>query len=200
MKIIFLFGKPIANSTAYIVSTDGKLQPIGVAGELWVGGDGIGKGYVNRDDLTKKSFIKSPFNSDFIYKTGDLVKYDKYGNIVFINRIDNQVKLRGFRIELGEIDSSILKFKNIKESLTLINKSGNTSSIFSYITSDINIDIDKLKKHLSSSLPKYMMPTEIIQIPAFPVNLNGKIDRKKLPTPKSENKNIIVKPRNEIDK
>ncbi len=192
-------GKPIANSTAYIVSKSGNLQPIGIPGELWVGGDGIGKGYVNRDDLTKKSFIKSPFNSDFIYKTGDLVKYDSFGNICFISRIDNQIKLRGFRIELGEIDSSILKFDNIKESLTIVKKSENTSSIFSYITSDKNIDINELKKYLSKNLPKYMIPNDIIQISSFPLNINGKIDRNLLPVPNIKNNKKNIKPRNEID-
>ena len=168
-------------------------------GELWVGGDGVGKGYINRDDLTEKNFQKSPFNSDFIYKTGDLVKIDSLGNICFIGRIDNQVKLRGFRIELGEIDSTILKYNNIKESLTIIRKIQNSSYIVSYVTSDDYIDTEILKKYLYNNLPKYMIPAEIIQLNSFPLNINGKIDRQALPIPNLSNTKNIVKSRNDID-
>ena len=190
-------GKPIANSTAYIVSKDGNLLPIGTKGELWVGGDGISKGYINQPNLTKEKFIKSPFNNELVYKTGDLVQYDDFGNICFLGRIDNQVKVRGYRIELGEIDNVIIKFKNIKESFSTVKTINNATRIYSYILSDEKIDINNLKTHISNSLPHYMLPFDIIQLDAFPLNFNGKIDIPKLPTPeKAQN---IVLPRNDLD-
>ena len=190
-------GKPIANSTAYIVSKDGNLLPIGCKGELWVGGDGIAKGYINQPNLTKERFTKSPFNNELIYKTGDLVQYDNLGNICFLGRIDNQVKVRGYRIELGEIDNVILKFKNIKESFSTVKTINGTARIYSYILSDEKIDINELKLYMSNALPHYMIPFEILQLEAFPLNFNGKIDIPKLPTP--EKVQTVVLPRNEID-
>ena len=190
-------GKPIANSTAYIVSKDGNLLPEGCKGELWVGGDGISKGYINQPNLTKEKFIKSPFSKEVVYKTGDLVQYDKLGNICFLGRIDNQVKVRGYRIELGEIDNVIVKFKNIKESFSTVKTTNGTARIYSYILSDEKIDINKLKTHMSSSLPHYMIPFEILQLDAFPLNFNGKIDIPKLPTPDKSQE--IILPRNDID-
>lgn len=190
-------GKPIANSTAYIVSKDGNLLPIGCRGELCVGGDGISKGYINQPNLTKEKFIKSPFNDELVYKTGDLVQYDNLGNICFLGRIDNQVKIRGYRIELSEIDNVIIKFKNIKESFSTVKTINGTSRIYSYILSYEKIDINELKAYISTSLPHYIIPFDIIQLDSFPLNFNGKIDIPKLPTPeKSQN---IVLPRNEID-
>lgn len=193
-------GKPIANSTAYIVSKCGKLQPFGVPGELWVGGDGLAKGYVNNAELTNQKFVKSSFNDEVLYKTGDLAQYDDFGNICFLGRIDNQVKLRGFRIELGEIDSSVLHFEHIKESLSIIQNHNDSPRIYTYITADCPIDVQNLKKYLSRTLPTFMIPSVIMQLDKFPINLNGKIDRNQLPfIGSSDASKTIVPPRNSID-
>ena len=191
-------GKPITNSTAYIVSNSGSLCPIGVPGELWVGGDGVAKGYLNNSDLTKEKFISNPFGAGTIYKTGDLVKWLPDGNIEFIGRIDNQIKLRGFRIELNEIDNTILTYPNIKQSVSIIQNINNNKTICSYIVSDKSIDITCLKKYLSKILANYMIPSHIISLDKLPLNINGKVDRKSLPLPRIDARNII-KPRNEID-
>ncbi len=192
-------GKPISNSTCYIVSKTGSLQPIGIPGELWVGGDGIAKGYINRDDLTKEKFQKNPFGDGYIYKTGDLVKYLPDGNIVFLSRIDKQIKLRGFRIELEEIDNNILKFNGINESVSILADINGQKAICSYITSNSEISIKDLKAFLENILPDYMIPTYIMQIKSLPLTISGKIDRKALPIPTKNINKKIIPARNEID-
>ena len=193
-------GKPITNSYAYVVSDSETLCPIGVPGELWVGGDGVAKGYLNNINLTNEKFIENPFGEGVIYKTGDLVKWLPNGNIQFIGRIDNQVKVRGFRIELSEIDKQILdKDSNIKQALTIIHNVNNSKLICSYIVSNKNIDISTLKSKLSKTLPTYMVPSFIIQLDALPLNINGKVDRKTLPLPNINDKKDIILPRNEIE-
>ena len=196
----FPIGRPISNSSAYVVSNIGSLCPIGVPGELWVGGEGVAKGYLNNPELTKEKFVNNPFGDGLIYKTGDLVKWLPDGNIEFIGRIDNQIKLRGFRIELSEIDNNILTYPNIKQSISVIQNINNNKTICSYIVSDEQVDIINLKKYLSKTLANYMIPTHIITLEKLPLNINGKVDRKLLPLPElgSENTNIIT-PRNEID-
>lgn len=197
----FPIGKPITNSTGYIVDSYGKLCPIGVPGELWVGGDGVAKGYLNNEDLTKEKFIKNPFGNDIIYKTGDLVKWLPDGNIEFIGRIDNQVKIRGFRIELSEIDTNILTYPNIKQSISIVQNINNNKTICSYIVANNNINIHELKAYLSKTLANYMIPTYITILDKLPLNINGKIDRKLLPLPEiTVNDENVVKPRNDIDK
>ena len=191
-------GKPISNSTAFVVSKNGLLNPIGVAGELWVGGDGVGRGYLNKPELTKEKFIKNPFGDGIIYKTGDLVKWLPNGDLQFISRIDNQVKIRGFRIELSEIDSKILTYKNIKQTISIVQNINNKKTICSYILCDSNIDLTDLKNYLHKFLPEYMIPSYFIVLDSFPLNINGKVDRKKLPLPILDNKNIISA-RNDID-
>ena len=198
---IIPIGKPITNSTAYVVSPLGKLCPIGVPGELWVGGDGVAKGYLNNDGLTEEQFIDNPFRDGILYKTGDLVKWLSDGNIVFMGRIDNQVKVRGFRIELSEIDKQILSVNNIKQSLTILQNINNTKTICSYIVSDDEININNLKHKLEKYLPNYMLPTFIMQLKEFPLNINGKVDTKSFPIPTMNNiEREIIPARNNLDK
>ena len=197
----FPIGKPISNSTGYVVNQYGNLCPIGVPGELWVGGDGVAKGYLNNKDLTNDKFIPNPFDDGIIYKTGDLVKWLPDGNIEFIGRIDNQVKVRGFRIELSEIDNNILTYPNIKQAISIIHDINNSKFICSYIVAEQNIDTKKLKEYLSKTLANYMIPTYIMQLDKLPLNINGKVDRKLLPMPSNINKsNNILPARNDIDK
>ncbi|MCF0125945.1 MAG: amino acid adenylation domain-containing protein [Clostridia bacterium] len=194
-------GKPIANSTGYVVSSVGTLQPIGVPGELWVGGDGVSRGYLNRDDLTFKNFIDNPFSKGKIYKTGDLVSLSNNGTINFLGRIDNQVKIRGFRVELNEINLKILEYPHIKESYTTIYSNKNQKNICSYIVfTDDNFE-KNLKTFLKASLPTYMIPSYIVTLDKLPLNINGKVDKNQLPEP---NKEIVdkefINPRNQLDK
>lgn len=192
-------GKPISNSTAYVVSPFGNLCPIGVPGELWVGGDGVSKGYLNNATLTNEKFIENPFGDGLIYKTGDLVKWLPDGNIDFIGRIDNQVKIRGFRVELGEINAKLSTFPSMKECITVVNDIKGEKCICSYIVASKTIDIQELKQYLKKFLPVYMIPTYFMQLEKLPINTNGKVDRKLLPTnfKAKHSKNKIKQPTNE---
>ena len=190
-------GKPISNSTCYIVSKSGKLQPIGIPGELWVGGDGVSRGYLNRDDLTTEKFLKNYYN-DRIYKTGDLVRWLPNGNIEFLGRIDSQVKIRGFRIELNEINLKILSFPDVKECYTNIYEINNQKHICSYVVLKNNTSEKILKDFLTKNLPVYMIPSCIMIMDKLPLNANGKIDKNNLPFPEHFRKNII-EPRNPIE-
>ncbi len=190
-------GFPLANSTCYVVSNTGKLQPVGVPGELWVGGDGLSLGYLNRPDLTEEKFIKNPFGDGKVYKTGDLTVFLPDGSINYIGRIDNQIKLRGFRIELSEIDSKILTFHGVKESVTIIHN----RNICSYIVTESHLSLDDLRKYLGTVLPSFMVPNFITVLDSLPLNVNGKVDRKKLPLPTlDEETREIVPARNDLDK
>lgn len=193
-------GYPISNSTCYIVSNTGNLQPVGVPGELWVGGDGVSLGYLHRDDLTKKNFIKNPFAPGRMYKTGDLVRFLPDGRIEFLGRIDNQIKIRGFRVELSEINDKIMKYDGVKQAYTIFKKTDTTSTICTYITTSHNINIKDLHIFLKSSLPSYMIPTHITILDKFPLNINGKVDKKALPEPTTNHLSKIKPPRNETDK
>lgn len=195
-------GSPISNSTAYVVSSTGSLQPVGVPGELWVGGDGVGKGYFHNPELTDEKFIANPFDTGMIYKTGDLVKWRNDGTIDFLGRIDNQVKIRGFRVELGEINLHISDFSGIKEAVTIVNTIQNEKVICTYFVADHTISIPDLKKHLAQFLPAYMIPTYFMQLKKLPINTNGKVDKNALPTnfeKVTTRETSIVEPQNETE-
>lgn len=179
-------GKAISNTTSYILDENKTLVPIGVPGELYLGGDGLAKGYYNRDDITKNTFVKNPFdkiNGSVLYKTGDLVRYSEDGNIEFIGRIDNQVKLRGFRIELGEIESAIKKISGVKDVVVIVK--GETSidkQLISYIVladEDESI-LEEFSSKLSNQLPAYMIPQKFLKVETIPLTSNGKVNKKAL--------------------
>ncbi len=195
-------GYPIANSTCYVVSKNLKLLPIGVPGELLVGGDGVSKGYLNNPSVTSEKFISNIFGDGKLYKTGDLVRWNKNGSIDFIGRIDNQVKIRGFRVEINEITLTIQKYKDINECVVVVREINGEKVLCSYFSSDVEINIKALKSFLEKLLPYYAIPTYFVQLDSLPINANGKIDRNKLPIIKykkiNSDKNIVL-PRNDSD-
>lgn len=199
-KELIPIGYPISNTSCYVVSKLGGLQPLGVPGELLVGGDGLSTGYLNRTDLNNDKFIDNPFEKGKIYKTGDLVEQLPDGAINFIGRIDNQVKIRGFRIELSEIDSIILNYPEIKESITVLINKDTEKHICTYFSANRKININKLKEFIKEQLPSYMVPSYTVQLHKLPLNINGKVERKKLPPVDFSNSNKkILKPKNEIE-
>jgi len=169
-------GRPINNTTAYILDKNLNLVPKGIIGELYTGGDGVARGYLNQDELSHERFFD--FRDDRVYKTGDLVKYREDGNIVYLGREDNQVKIRGFRVELGEIEQQILQIKGIKECVVLSKE----NRLIAYITTENNQEItsNEIKNELSHHLPEYMIPFAINSLEQMPVNPNGKVDRRAL--------------------
>ena len=188
----------IPNSNVKVVMTDEKNRPlpIGALGEMTIIGDGIGRGYVNRDDLTKKNFIKL-WNRP-AYKSGDLARLLPNGEIAFHGRTDNQVKLRGLRVELGEIETVMNNFDGVKSSIVVVKKNSAGDYLAGYFTAEKSIDVDELKKHLAASLTAYMVPGVLMQLEKFPLTANRKIDKKALPEPDENFSAVeIVPPQNE---
>jgi len=195
-------GKPINNTKVFVLNEELNLVPVGVPGELCITGEGLAKGYLNHVDLTAEKFVKNPFNNDeLMYRTGDVAKWLPNGQLSFLGRKDNQVKVRGYRIELGEIESVIEKFPEVSEVLTLVRNNGEQSGqIVAYFIADGDIDHGELKSVLQSKLPAYMVPAHLAQVDHFPLTPNGKIDRSKLPDPVALSRGEeIVNPRDEVE-
>lgn len=197
-------GSPIANSTVYIVDKYDNLQMIGVPGELCVGGDGLGRGYLNAPELTAEKFVlHSPVQRSVperIYRTGDLARWLPDGNIEFLGRMDHQVKIRGFRIELGEIESQLLKNEEIGEAVVLARPDqGADKCLCAYFTASKKLDDAVLRDILSRHLPDHMRPSYFIQLESMPLTPNGKIDRRALPEPEFEVVGGYRAPANEIE-
>nr|WP_256381140.1 non-ribosomal peptide synthetase [Myxosarcina sp. GI1] len=180
-------GRPIANTQTYILDEHFEPVPIGVLGELYLGGDNLARGYLNRPELTQEKFIINPLAntpSPRLYKTGDLARYRSDGNIEFLGRIDHQVKLRGFRIELGEIEAVLDAHPQVQQSVVLASDdlTGN-KRLVAYLASSETLSSDRLREHLLAKLPEYMVPSIFITLDAIPLTPNGKVDRRALPAP-----------------
>jgi acyl-coenzyme A synthetase/AMP-(fatty) acid ligase/acyl carrier protein len=173
-------GKPISNSTAYIFDNNMNYQPVGIIGELYVGGEGLSKGYLNRDDLNQISFIDHPFNpGKRLYKTGDLARWLPDGNIEFHGRIDTQVKIRGYRIELREIETVLAEMEGISDAaVKAIVISANDTRLVAFlkVTEGVRIDFTQISDHLRRKMPSYMVPSAYRTVSSFPMTINGKID------------------------
>ncbi|MFB6456953.1 amino acid adenylation domain-containing protein [Chitinophaga sp. Hz27] len=175
-------GKPISNSTAYVCGTTGNLQPIGVPGELYVGGDGVAAGYLHDPELTAIKFVNNPLlPGDRLYRTGDLCRWLPDGNLMFLGRIDTQVKIRGNRVELGEIEHVLQQFAGIQETVVAVNGEGDEKYIVAYYVAPAAINADELQAFLAEKLPEYMQPAAYVYMSRLPLNTNGKVDRKALP-------------------
>ncbi|WP_264530612.1 non-ribosomal peptide synthetase [Flavobacterium sp. N502540] len=176
-------GVPISNSTVYIMDKNHQLVPKGAIGEICVGGDGLARGYLNNAELTHSKFIKNPYKTaERLYKTGDLGRWTNNNTIEFIGRKDNQVKLRGYRIELGEIENILCTHQSIFSSLVVITDgTAAEKKLIAYVITDDDLESNSLKNWLRTQLPKYMIPNHFVFLQEFPLNINGKIDRAKLP-------------------
>lgn len=175
-------GNPIANTLIQILDKNNKLQPIGVVGEICIGGDGVARGYHKKLDLTKEKFIDSPFLSQHrIYKTGDLGRWLTDGNIQCLGRLDHQVKIRGHRIELDEIQKTLSSYTTIKDCVVIVDESAKTGKrLVAYYVAENEIPVNELRLYLVDLLPDYMVPELYMKIDSIPLTLNGKIDRKAL--------------------
>ncbi len=196
-------GIPISNTQIYILDRNLNIVPIGVAGELYISGDGVGLGYLNREDLTNERYINNPFFSNSVmYKTGDICKYDNNGQIYYLERADNQVKIRGLRIELEEIENKMLEYPSIKKAKVIKQTIGNREIISAYYIATKRIRITELRKHLYSKLPNYMIPSYFTALDDFPYTPNGKIDKKSLPIPNGilqSEKNNYIAPKTDLE-
>jgi amino acid adenylation domain-containing protein len=181
-------GKPLDNLKLYIVDKQFNRLPIGAAGELWVSGPQVSRGYLNRPEKTAETFLKNPFSQELsferVYRTGDIVRYLPDGNIQFVGRKDGQVKIRGFRIEMKEVEAVIRQFPGIKDvTVQAFDYENGGKYIAAYVVSDEKVDIKQLNAFIGQQKPPYMIPAATMQIDSIPLNQNQKVNRKALPAP-----------------
>ena len=182
-------GRPIANTTAYVLDAHCAPMPLGAVGELYLGGDGVARGYLNRPELTAEKFVADPFDATGagrLYRTGDLVRWLPDGNLEFVGRIDNQVKVRGFRIELGEIEAVLNQQPQVREAVVVVREDvpGDKRLVAYVVVEGGGVElIERLREQLRASLPDYMMPSAFVTLEGLPLTPNGKVDRKALPAP-----------------
>ncbi|EOO16136.1 amino acid adenylation domain-containing protein [Bacillus cereus] len=197
-------GFPIANTQMYILDKMLNPVPIGVSGDLYIGGCQLARGYWQRPDLTADRFIPNPFDQEEgnrIYKTGDIARYLKNGAIEYLGRSDFQVKIRGFRIELEEIEAHLLNLNGVKEAVVSAKENEGEQYLCAYLVSDIHSSVSELREYLSKHLPEYMIPSYFVYMDKMPLTPNGKLDRKALPEPeKSANMGVeYLAPTNEVE-
>ncbi|MBO9436734.1 LLM class flavin-dependent oxidoreductase [Ruegeria sp. R13_0] len=190
-------GTPIANTQVYVLDEHRNPVPIGVAGELYIGGAGVTRGYWQREDLTAERFVPDPF-SDVpgarLYRTGDLVRWQTDGKLDFLGRADHQIKLRGYRIELGEIESLIDAQAGVRQSVVIAREdTPNLVQLAAYMTVDQTVDEKALRQALAAQLPDYMVPTHFVTLESFPLTPNRKVDRKALPAPSVQKPRVATR-------
>ena len=205
-------GRPIHNTKLYVLNRWGQRQPVGVAGELYIGGEGLAKGYLNRPDLTQKAFIESTFEfapGERLYRTGDLVRWLPDGNLEYLGRLDRQVKIRGHRIEPDEVEARLIALPEVSEAVVEAGRDEQGHSfLIAYVVpekSEVNARDetkleDVLRRQLRSRLPEYMVPTVFVFLERMPLNANGKIDRRSLPAPKPQHAKRYVAAKDEIER
>jgi amino acid adenylation domain-containing protein len=196
-------GHPIDNTEIYVVDAHQKLVPAGVSGELYIGGAGVARGYLRREELTAQRFVPHPFHSNQrLYRTGDLARLLPDGTLECAGRIDDQIKIRGFRIEPGEIEAALLDHEEVRAAAVRmwLDASGN-HGIAAYIVSRASIEKDDLRRFLQQKLPDYMVPARLIFLDSLPLTPNGKVDRKALPEPSAiEEKVPRTAPRSDVER
>jgi len=200
-------GRPISNTQVFILDSHLKPVPIGVVGELYIGGDGLARGYVHRPGETAGTFIPNPFSDEpgaRLYKSGDLARYLAQGGIEFIGRLDDQVKIRGFRIELGEIENTLKQHPSVRNAVVVAKEDnpGNKGLVgYIILNESFNTPANELKKFLKYKLPEYMVPTAFVFLDTLPLTANGKVDRQALPPPdqgRREIESAFAAPQNEL--
>ncbi|HEU5133179.1 MAG TPA: amino acid adenylation domain-containing protein, partial [Pyrinomonadaceae bacterium] len=198
-------GRPIANTQIYILDSNGQPVPAGVAGELMIGGTGLGRGYLNRPDLTADRFQPHPFSTTpgaRLYRSGDLARFNADGEIEYLGRLDQQVKVRGFRIELGEIEAALSTHDAVRECVVTANDvtPGDTRLVAYVVSTAEPATSEELRLHLKERLPEYMVPSFFVALEQLPRLPNGKIDRRSLPAPSQpESTREFVAPRNKVE-
>jgi amino acid adenylation domain-containing protein len=200
-------GRPIGNTTLFILDPELQPTPVGVPGELHIGGEGLARGYRGRPDLTAERFIPHPFDATpaaRIYKTGDLATYRPDGTVEFLGRLDNQVKVRGFRIELGEIETALAHHPAVRSAVVAVREeSHGQQELAGYVVTDDGApSSSELRRFIADTLPDYMVPPTVTRLDAFPLTPNGKIDRKALPMPSRQREESaeLVAPRTELER
>jgi acyl carrier protein len=191
-------GGPIANTRFYVVDRHFQPTPIGVIGELLIGGDGLARGYRGREELTAEKFIADPFESKpgaRVYRTGDRMRFRADGTLEFVGRLDHQVKLHGYRIELGEIEAALDVHPDVRQSVAIIHEDETGEKrLIAYVVLQDRAETapDELRRHLSAFIPTYMLPSAIVSLEALPTTANGKLNRSALPTPDTRRSDLLA--------
>ncbi len=193
-------GRPIPTLRCYVLDGEQPV-PVGVAGELFVGGDGVARGYLNRPALTHQRFVPNPFGEGMLYRSGDLARWLPSGELEYLGRIDHQVKVRGFRIETGEVENALLGYPGIREAVVVARGEGEDKHLCGYYVSGAEPDLPELNAYLARQLPAYMIPSYLVGVEKMPLTPNGKVDRQALPLPggKTDTGTPYVAPRNETE-
>ncbi|MBD2293369.1 amino acid adenylation domain-containing protein [Anabaena sphaerica FACHB-251] len=182
-------GRPLANTQIYLLDNYYQPVPLGVIGEIYIGGDNVARGYINQPELTNERFIPHPFSSEpsaRLYKTGDLGRYQPDGNLEFLGRIDDQVKLHGYRIELGEIEAVLRQNSQVREVVVVAKEvHPGKNQLVAYIVPEGHLKPAELRDFIKQKLPEYMLPSQFVSLKALPLTANGKIDKKALPAPEA---------------
>jgi hypothetical protein len=180
-------GRPLQNTQVYVLDGNGELCPTGVPGELYIGGDGVTRGYLNRPELTGERFVPDPFLAGGrLYRTGDVVRLLADGSLEYLRRNDSQVKLRGYRIELGEIETMLERHPAVRQAVGLVREDrAGDARLVAYVTKHAGVEAtdSELRRYLRAFLPDYMLPQHFVELAELPLTPNGKIDRKALPAP-----------------
>ena len=180
-------GRPLANTQIYILDRTGQPCPIGVPGEIHIGGDGLARGYRGQPEMTAEKFVRNPFSDDpalRMYKTADLGRWTANGTIEHLGRVDNQVKIRGFRIELGEIEAALSSRPEVREAAVIVREDvSGDKRLVAYVVSNTILNQAELRAGLKETLPEYMVPAAFVELERLPLTPNGKVDRKNLPAP-----------------
>jgi amino acid adenylation domain-containing protein len=207
-SILNNIGRPIANTSCYVLDKNLNPLPVGAIGELYIGGAGVARGYLNNDTLTRERFIANPFQTELekdqgyngrLYKTGDLVRYLVDGNLQYLGRNDFQVKIRGYRIEPGEIESRLCGYEGVRQALVTV-KGGAHQYLAGYYVSSRELDQADIKAYLAAHLPEYMVPQLLVHLSAFPLTVNGKVDRAALPEGVFSSASQFVPPQTALQK
>ncbi len=195
-------GRPINNSQILILDKEMHRIPIGISGDLYIGGFNVANGYIHQPDLTMERFLSNPFGKGQLYQSGDVARWNHNGQLEFLGRDDGQVKVRGYRIELGEIETCLLRYPQVKEAAVKLIGDGENKEIAAYFTSLKKMDILRLKEFLAAQLPAYMIPGYFVQLESFPHTASGKIDLRSLPVPDEKDNafsSVYVEPEGETE-
>jgi acyl-coenzyme A synthetase/AMP-(fatty) acid ligase len=196
-------GQPISGIRTLVLDAGLNLAPAGVAGELYLGGVGLARGYLDRAGLTAERFVADPFddNGGRLYRTGDLVRWNAEGQLEYLGRLDHQVKIRGLRIELGEVEAALLAQPEVREAVVVAQQAAGGARLVAYVAAHAGQAIDgtALRVRLGRTLSDYMVPAVVVQLASLPLNANGKVDRKALPEPEQSVKTVYEAPQGDVE-
>ncbi|MFL6286654.1 MAG: amino acid adenylation domain-containing protein, partial [Pyrinomonadaceae bacterium] len=196
-------GRPIANMRVYVLDTHGQVAPVGVLGELYVGGAGVARGYLNREELTAERFVADPFSDEAgarLYRTGDLVRYLPNGELEYVGRQDGQVKLRGYRVELGEVEAAVSSHPSVQSCVVILREDEGEKRLVAYVTGG-DIYTEELRQYAKEQLPEYMVPSAFVVLESLPLTTSGKVDHRMLPAPERGGApvSVYVSPRTPVE-